>query len=105
MYKLECPPGQTIALGTSVYGTKTELQACQFGVSNCGIASACCFYNASDKLTPFAYADNTILSQNCLGKRFCEVNAPRLGVPPFSSYVLVNYTCVDSKYLQNTAGT
>ena len=96
-YKLECPSGQTINLGESVYGTKTELQACLFGVSNCAVASACCFHNASDKLTPFSYADETILSQNCLGKQLCEVNAPRLGVSPFSSYVLVNYTCSESK--------
>ena len=96
-YKLECPPDQTITLGEAVYGTKTNLQACQFGISNCAVASACCFRNASDKFTPFAYADTTILTQNCLGKRLCEVNAPRLGVPPFSSYVLVNYTCSGSK--------
>lgn len=96
-YKLECPSGQTINLGSSMYGTKTELLACQYGVSNCAVASACCFYNASDKLTPFSYADMTIMSLNCFGKQFCEVNAPRLGVSPFSSYVLVNYTCSESK--------
>ena len=59
-------------------------------------------YNASDKLTTFSYADGTRLVQNCEGKSMCEAAAPRLAVPPFSSYVYINYTCSDGRYTNTT---
>ena len=97
-YKLECSPNQEISIISASYGTKQDLPACISGVSDCIVGAACCVFNASDRLTPFSYADNTRLNQNCKGRSMCEAAAPRLGVPPFSSYVYINYTCSNSTY-------
>ncbi|XP_060589023.1 mucin-3B-like isoform X2 [Ruditapes philippinarum] len=96
-YQMQCPAGTSIILGKLMYGTKW-LQNCQYGISNCkekDKVTACCGYNSSDTFTPFSQRNMSAIFENCEGKVSCEGWAPRLAKTPYSSYVWMQYACVN----------
>lgn len=96
-----CGPQKEIQLGTLLYGTKLQAQQqCTFGVADCVKTKLlCCNFDERDKLTQFSEQDRQNVSDNCEGKETCKAFAPRLGTNPFSSYVIMNYTCVQGNIL------
>ncbi|XP_045198984.2 mucin-5AC-like [Mercenaria mercenaria] len=100
-YQMECTGGTTIILGKIMYGTKNNgRQDCQYGISNCKLTdtvAACCAYNSSDTFTPFSANNLSAIFENCEGKSACAGWAPRRQTTPFSSYVWMQYACVNER--------
>lgn len=96
MYKMKCEAPQKILVGIMVYGTKLEAQEqCVYGTADCVKTSIiCCSYNEADLFTPFQEYDRVTISKQCNGQEAGSRFAPRLSRHPYSSYVVMNYTCM-----------
>ena len=93
---LKCEAPQKILVGIMVYGTKLEAQEqCVYGTADCVKTSIiCCSYNEADLFTPFQEYDRVTISKQCNGQEAGSRFAPRLSRHPYSSYVVMNYTCM-----------
>ncbi|KAL4233573.1 hypothetical protein ACF0H5_008254 [Mactra antiquata] len=80
-----------------LYASKTDTQ-CQIGISDCreeDSVKKCCSYDKRDTFTLFSGGNVSALIENCEGLNACAGWAPRLAMFPYSSYIWIQYACID----------